>query len=588
MTTDDSLACRIEWRLIEQSLSKCWVLIGLNIVLASLFAVVYLSSGRDPHLVLLVLTPRLGASFIALAIMFWLMRAGEDWRRAHREKSQKLLVLQEALILFIHGATSTVWMSEQDYSINGLTMAGIGAFGAFSSVLAPRLSSAATIGRLALFTPLILYCVLTLPSYWGLLLAICLFALCMSLAIAYAVYRESVRQATLEEDLVDARLSIERALSREQAARTALEDETALRERFLHAVTHDLRQPLNALNFHLRRLRKKPTPEVASAFVSTAETCLSSADAIIESVAGSAWMRGDLPPADLTPVAMGPLLSAITAEAQPQAEHHGLRLIYVPTTVAVRADYEYLERVIRNLVRNAVQHASSRILVGVKRRGADVEITVADDGVGIPAEAQNAIFEPFYQIKGGERRSEGNVGLGLSIVTELVKAMGGSASLKSVEGRGAAFSVRLPRDVTIAEAGPAKETGLAKTGSSVGAVLVIDDDDDAANAVIAAVDQAGWRRVRYEGAYAASAIVEAIRAAKGPVVLDYHLGSGVTAPDALELLVADERARVVIVTSDSSPTVAAKARELGVTRLLKPVDVDQARRVLAGMPSENR
>ncbi len=60
MTNDDSIARRIEWRLLEQSLSKCWVLIGLNVVLALLFAAVYLSSGRDPNLVLLVLTPPAG------------------------------------------------------------------------------------------------------------------------------------------------------------------------------------------------------------------------------------------------------------------------------------------------------------------------------------------------------------------------------------------------------------------------------------------------------------------------------------------------------------------------------------------------
>lgn len=577
MTSSDSLARRIEWRLLEQSLSKCWVLIGLNIVLASLFAVVYLSSGRDPNLVLLVLLPRLGVSFAALGVMFWLMRAGEDWRRTHRETAKKLLVLQEALILFTHGATSTVWMSEQDYSINGLTMAGIGAFGAFSSVLAPRIYAAATIGRVALYTPLILFCVLTLPTYWGLLLAICLFALVLSLAIAYAVYRENVRQATLEEDLADARLSVERALSREQAARTALEDETALRERFLHAVTHDLRQPLNAMSFHLRRLRRKPTPEVTASFVETAETCLSSADAIIESVAGSAWMRGDLPPADLTPVAVGPLLSAIVAEAQPLAEHNGLRLTFVQTSAVVRADYEYLERVIRNLVRNAVQHAGGRILVGVRRRGEDVEIIVADDGAGVPEKDQGAIFEPFYQVRDAGRRSDGNVGLGLSIVAELVRAMGGGVDLSSVEGRGAAFSVTMPRDLTVAESGSA----MAVTAG--GALLVIDDDDDAANAFTAVADQVGWRSTRYLGAYTAEAMAEAIRSARCPVALDYHLGSDVTAADVLELLSADQRSGVVIVTSDGSPDVSAKVRAFGVRRLLKPVDVDQIRRVLAEM-----
>jgi signal transduction histidine kinase len=569
MTNDDSIARRIEWRLLEQLLSKCWVLIGLNVVLALLFAAVYLSSGRDPNLVLLVLTPRLGAPAIALGVMFWLIRAGEDWRRAHRGKTQKLLVLQEALLLFTHGATSTVWMSEQDYSVNGLTMAGIGAFGAISSVLAPRISSAATIGRVALFTPLILFCVLTLPTYWGMLLAICLFALGLSLVIAYAVYRENFRQATLEEDLIDARLSTERALSREQAARTALEDETALRERFLHAVTHDLRQPLNALNFHLRRLRKKPTPEVATAFVNTAESCLSSAEAIIESVDGAAWMRGDLPPAALSPVALGPLLSAIASEAQPLAEPHGLSLTYVSTGAAVQADGEYLERVIRNLVRNAIQHAKSRILIEVRRSGADISVIVMDDGSGVPTDAQDAIFEPFYQVPGGGRRSAGNVGLGLSIVAELVRSMGGQVALKSAEGRGAAFQVVLPC---------AEKAASNYVPASM--VMVIDDDDDAAGAVIAALELAGCSAHRYGGPLVAEAIAEAVRTATCPVFLDYHLGATVTAGDALALLSEDERTPVTIVTSDTSPEVLARAREFGVTRILKPLGAEKIADIL--------
>ncbi len=572
MTPSDNLARRIEWRLLEQSLSKCWVLVGLNVVLALLFAVVYLSSGRDPNMVLLVLTPRLGVSALALGIMFWLIRKGEDWRRAHRGRSRKLLVLQEALILFTQGATSTIWMSEQDYSTNGLTMAGIGAFGAISSVLAPRISAAATIGRVALFTPLILFCVLTFPTYWGLLLAICLFALTLSLVIAFAVYRENVRQATLEEDLAEARLQTERALLNEQAARSALEDETVLRERFLHAVTHDLRQPLNALNFHLRRLRKKPSPEVTGAFISTAETCLNSAEAIIESVAGSAWMRGDLPPADLSPVPLGPLLAAIAAEAQPLAEHHGLRLSYVPTTTAMRADREYLERVIRNLVRNSIQHAKSRILIGVRRKGVRVEVVVADDGPGIPTEAQSAIFEPFYQVQGGGRRSEGNVGLGLSIVAELVSAMGGEVGLKSVEGRGSSFLVTLP--------GAAAEK-QSLTIVQGGEVLIIDDDDDAASAAMAALDRAGFSAARYDGALTASAIAAALLASTDPVFLDFHLGGGVTGADALALLGEGDRASVVFITSDSSPAVLAQAQSLGVQRLLKPLDPDRISAVLS-------
>ena len=111
-------------------------------------------------------------------------------------------------------------------------------------------------------------------------------------------------------------------------------------------------------------------------------------------------------------------------------------------------------------------------------------------------------------------------------------------------------------------------------------VLVIDDDDAAADAVIAAVDQAGWRCLRYSGEHTARAIAAAIETAEGAVVLDYHLGAGVKAPDVLALLDEGDRGRVVIVTSDHSPAVAAKARELGVVRLLKPLKAEQARQVL--------
>ena len=135
MTADDSFARRIEWRLIEQSVSKSWILITLNVLLAVLFAVVYLSAGREPMTVVAVMTPRLAASAVALGILIWLVRSGVEWRSANRGKAKNLLILQEALTLFLFGATATVWMLEQDQSVNALSMAGIGAFGAISACL---------------------------------------------------------------------------------------------------------------------------------------------------------------------------------------------------------------------------------------------------------------------------------------------------------------------------------------------------------------------------------------------------------------------------------------------------------------------
>jgi len=220
--------------------------------------------------------------------------------------------------------------------------------------------------------------------------------------------------------------------------------------------------------------------------------------------------------------------------------------------------------VIRNLVRNAIQHSGGRILIGVRRQGADIAITVADDGPGVPAEARKEIFEPFYQIPGGGRRSAGNVGLGLSIVAELVRAMGGDVSLQSIEGRGAAFRVILPASMA-----------AGRITQPSAPVLVIDDDDDAANAAIEALNEGGRDATRYEGPLTAEAISRAAQDAAGPVFLDYHLGGSVTAADVLALSPKDSRPQITVITSDSSPTVATTIRDLGAARLLKPLRRDQ-------------
>ncbi len=114
-----------------------------------------------------------------------------------------------------------------------------------------------------------------------------------------------------------------------------------------------------------------------------------------------------------------------------------------------------------------------------------------------------------------------------------------------------------------------------------GEVLIIDDDDDAAFAAMAALDQAGFSAARYDGALTAPGIAAALLASTNPVFLDFHLGGGVTGADALSLLGEDDRASVVIITSDSSPAVLVQAQNLGVQRLLKPLDPDRISDVLS-------
>lgn len=111
------------------------------------------------------------------------------------------------------------------------------------------------------------------------------------------------------------------------------------------------------------------------------------------------------------------------------------------------ASGDHLYRSVFNLVDNAIKYggAGSRVTVTYSRAGDhEVQLSVADTGPGIPAEAQERIFDRFYRVDKGRSRREGGIGLGLAIVKELVDSMGGSVSLASAHGKGATFRISLP------------------------------------------------------------------------------------------------------------------------------------------------
>jgi signal transduction histidine kinase len=118
--------------------------------------------------------------------------------------------------------------------------------------------------------------------------------------------------------------------------------------------------------------------------------------------------------------------------------------IEAPEPMHVVGDTVRLTQVLDNLVSNAVRHTPSggRIVLTVRRTEAQATLTVADTGEGIPEDALSRIFERFY--RGDRARGGESTGLGLAIVQEIVRAHGGTVDVKSVEGIGTQFSVRLP------------------------------------------------------------------------------------------------------------------------------------------------
>ncbi len=234
-----------------------------------------------------------------------------------------------------------------------------------------------------------------------------------------------------EEDLRAAKADLERAL----AAKT----------RFLAAASHDLRQPVQALYcFHevLKiQLDGHPAQRVAADFGASLDGLRSLLDSLLD----VSRIDSGLVKPDVRPVRLHPVLARVCSQLAIVACQKGLCLRCVPTRAVVMTDELLLERILRNLVENAVKYSErGKIVVGCRRDGTAVRLTVFDTGIGIPGELRAQIFEEFFQVANSERDRRKGIGLGLSIVQRLCEMLGHPIAVRSVLGKGSAFAVSLP------------------------------------------------------------------------------------------------------------------------------------------------
>ena len=150
----------------------------------------------------------------------------------------------------------------------------------------------------------------------------------------------------------------------------------------------------------------------------------------------------------LTPIQLPPLLRHVVHASSTLIEQAGLAVEYdIPDTLPpVLGDEQGLRRVFQNLVGNAIKYGASGRWIGISARasGREVQVTIADKGMGIEAAEQGNIFDPFYRTPDVVAAQIQGAGLGLSLVQRIVEAHGGRITLRSAPGTGSEFTVHLP------------------------------------------------------------------------------------------------------------------------------------------------
>ncbi len=293
----------------------------------------------------------------------------------------------------------------------------------------------------------------------------------------------------------------EKLLQSEQAARVEAERASQMKDEFLANLSHELRTPLNAIIGWSQILRGNPSDadDLAMGLETIERNARVQAQIIDDLLDMSRIISGKIR-MDVQRVDLPPVVQAAVDTARPAAEAKGVRLQIVMDSMTshISGDPSRLQQILWNLLSNAIKFTprGGRVQVLLERVNSHVEISVIDTGEGIKPEFLPFVFDRFRQADASTTRRHGGLGLGLSIVKQLVELHGGSIRVKSAgPGQGSTFVIALPLTVVHPEPDDHPERRHPSAGAAAAVdhdaclrlngirVLVVDDEPDARNLV---------------------------------------------------------------------------------------------------------
>nr|WP_049764617.1 MULTISPECIES: ATP-binding protein [Chelativorans] len=400
-------------------------------------------------------------------------------------------------------------------------------------------------------------------------------------AMARAV--EVFRQNTLERDkLLSEKARAADLLEQEVRQRTAeLETANTFKSRFLAAASHDLRQPLHALNLFIAQLRNEADPVERARLVGRIDVAVGSVNELLEALLDMSKLEAGVLEPEFTEFPVNHLFKRIETTFVDAACEKGLRLIIVPSHAWVRSDFVLLERVLFNLVSNAVRCTSrGGVLIGGRFRSGQLRIDVCDTGPGIPADQQQAVFGEFYRLAKGD--SSAGLGLGLAIVDRLGRLLDHRVELSSRLNRGSRFSVSVPLAARQHGLIEASVTDVISDPAAGKLVVVIDDDPLVLEGMGGILRSWGCRVVAAPSGTAALSQLAIDRHRPDLIVADYRLADGRTGIQAIRHLREGYGAAIpaFLISGDTAPERLRDAREEGYQLLHKPVTPMRLRAML--------
>jgi len=394
-------------------------------------------------------------------------------------------------------------------------------------------------------------------------------------------------------------------LRRERAARAEAEAANRAKDDFLSMLSHELRTPLTAMLGWVRVLRRGALePSKTADALETVERNTRLLAQLIEDLLDVSRIAAGKLSIEVKRVDLGAVVRTAVATVRESGEAKGLAFhVDVPDPAPmVRGDRHRLQQVVWNLLSNAVKFTprDGRVDVRIEPIPAGARLTVSDTGRGIAPEFLPQIFDRFHQIESVATRTQGGLGLGLTIVRHLVELHGGRVGVFSAgEGRGTTFTIDLPQAGGPGSSQTGEEGDAMPAGHTVAEdvrldglrVLVVEDEADTGRMLAQVLGERGAEVIHVETSAAALAAME--RTVPHVLLSDI----GMPGENGYELLrrvralppAAGGRVPAVALTAFAREDDMRRAIEAGFDRhLAKPVDPAELARVVAQVARSSR
>jgi signal transduction histidine kinase/CheY-like chemotaxis protein len=366
----------------------------------------------------------------------------------------------------------------------------------------------------------------------------------------------------------------------------ALAEANNAKSRFLAVASHDLRQPVHALGLYVAQA-KEARGDARESLIGRIESSWQSISGLLDALLDISKLDSNTLQVNGTNFAAQSVLDRIEQSFAVAAAARGLRMRVRPSPLLLASDALLIERILLNLVSNALRYTrEGGVLIGVRRNypGSHARIDVWDTGAGIAPEESRQIFDEFYRGRAGSVESAG-MGLGLAIVRRIAQLLEVEVTVRSTPGKGSLFSITVP----LAPAGSTVDLPAPRerpeSRFAGGLALIIDDDADARDAASGLLRQWGWDVISAGSSRDALAALASDSRTPDVIVSDYHLADETGHESGIDAIARIRAARAreipaVVVSGDVTAELRAHAARESLHLLHKPLQAAKLRAML--------